>query len=80
MKITNSETIKMEVNDVLGMEAINTVQNMLNDICCNLGELSAYDLINGYNVISNEDINTAMMVIDSLLITNNLEWTVKRKK
>ena len=79
MKITKNEAIKIEVNDVLGKEAINAVQNMLDDICCSLGELSDYDLINGYNVISNKDIWTALMVMDTLLMSND-EWTVKRKK
>ena len=79
MKITKNEVIKIEVNDVLGKEAINAVQNMLDDICCSLGELSGYDLINGYNVISNKDIWTALMVMDTLLMSND-EWTVKRKK
>lgn len=79
MKITKNEVIKIEVNDVLGKEAINAVQNMLDDICCSLGELSDYDLINGYNVISNKDIWTALMVMDTLLMSND-EWTVKRKK
>ena len=79
MKITKNEVIKIEVNDVLGKEAINAVQNMLDDICCSLGELSDYDLINWYNVISNKDIWTALMVIDTLLMSND-EWTVKRKE
>lgn len=80
MKIIRSEVIRMENNGVLDMEAINKVENMLNDICCSLGELSNYDLINGYNVISSKDICTALMVIDSLLLRDNLEWTVKRKR
>ena len=79
MKITKNEVIKIEVNDVLSKEAINAVQNMLDDICRSLGELSDYDLINGYNVISNKDIWTALMVMDTLLMSND-EWTVKRKE
>lgn len=79
MKITKSEVIGIEINDVVDEDAINRVTNMLNDICCNLGELSDYDLISGYNVISSKDICTALMVIDALLMDND-EWTVKRKK
>ena len=79
MKITKNDVIKIEVNDVLSKEAINAVQNMLDDICRSLGELSDYDLINGYNVISNKDIWTALMVMDTLLMSND-EWTVKRKE
>ena len=80
MEIIRSEVIKIKVNDVADEDAIYKVENMLNDICCDLGELSDYELINGYNVISSEDINTALMVFDSLLMRDNLEWTVKRKK
>ena len=70
----------MEVDDVLDEDAINRVANMLNDICCSLGELSNYDLINGYNVISNKDIWTALMVIDALLVMDRDDWTVNRKE
>ena len=80
MKITKSEVIRMEVDDVLDEDAINRVANMLNDICCSLGELSNYDLINGYNVISNKDIWTALMVIDALLMMDRDDWTVNRKE
>ena len=80
MKITKSEVIRMEVDDVLDEDAINRVANMLNDICCSLGELSNYDLINGYNVISNKDIWTALMVIDALLVMDRDDWTVNRKE
>lgn len=80
MKITKSEVIRMEIDNVPDEDAINRVMNMLNDICCSLGELSNYDLINGYNVISSKDICTALMVIDSLLLRDNLEWIVKRKE
>lgn len=79
MKIIKSEVIRTEIDNVLDEEAINIVMDMLNDICRSLGELSDYDLINGYNVISNKDICTALMVMDTLLMSNN-EWTVKRKK
>lgn len=79
MKIIKSEAIRTEIDNVLDEEAINIVMDMLNDICRSLGELSDYDLINGYNVISNKDICTALMVMDTLLMSNN-EWTVKRKK
>ena len=79
MKITKSEVIGIEINDVVDEDAINRVMNMLNDICSSLGELSEYDLINGYNVVSNKDIWTALMVIDTLLMGND-EWTVKRKE
>lgn len=79
MKITKSEVIRMEIDNVPDEEAIDRVTNMLNDICSSLGELSNYDLINGHNVVSNEDIWTALMVIDSLLM-GNVEWTVKRKE
>lgn len=80
MEIIRNEVIRIEINNLADEDAINTVENMLNDICCNLGELSDYDLINGYNVISSKDICTALMVIDSLLLRDNLEWTVKRKR
>ena len=80
MKIIKSEVIRTEIDNVPDEDAINRVTNMLNDICCNLGELSDYDLSNGYNVISSKDICTALMVIDSLLLRDNLEWTVKRKR
>lgn len=80
MKITKSEVIRMEIDNMTDKDAILIVENMLDDICCNLGELSNYDLINGYNVISSKDICTALMVIDSLLLRDNLEWTVKRKE
>lgn len=79
MKITKSEVIRMEIDNVPDEEAIDRVTNMLNDICSSLGELSNYDLINGHNIVSNEDIWTALMVIDSLLM-GNVEWTVKRKE
>lgn len=79
MKITKREIIKMEVDDVLDMKTINEVENMLNDISCSLGELSDYELINEYNVISSKDICTALMVIDLLLMRDNLEWTVEQK-
>lgn len=79
MKITKSEVIRMEIDNVPDEEAIDRVTNMLNDICSSLGELSNYDLINGHNVVSNKDIWTALMVIDSLLM-GNVEWTVKRKE
>ena len=79
MKITKSEVIGIEINDVVDEDAINRVANMLNDICCSLGEQSNYDLICGYNAISSKDICTALMVIDSLLMDND-EWTVKRKE
>lgn len=79
MKITKSEVIRTEIDNVPDEDAINRVMNMLNDICCSLGELSEYDLINGYNVISNKDIWTALMVMDTLLMGND-EWTVKRKE
>lgn len=79
MKITKSEIIRMEIDNVPDEDAIDRVTNMLNDICSSLGELSNYDLINGYNVVSNKDIWTALMVIDSLLM-GNVEWTVKRKE
>ena len=79
MKITKSEVIRTEIDNVSDEDAINRVMNMLNDICCSLGELSDYDLINGYNVISNKDIWTALMVMDTLLMSND-EWTVKRKE
>lgn len=79
MKITKSEVIRMEIDNVPDEDAIDRVTNMLNDICSSLGELSNYDLINGYNVVSNKDIWTALMVIDSLLM-GNVEWTVKRKE
>lgn len=79
MKITKSEVIRMEIDNVPDEDAIDRVTNMLNDICSSLGELSNYDLINGHNVVSNKDIWTALMVIDSLLM-GNVEWTVKRKE
>lgn len=79
MKITKSEVIRTEIDNVPDEDAINRVTNMLNDICGSLGELSEYDLINGYNVVSNKDIWTALMVIDTLLMGND-EWTVKRKE
>ena len=79
MKITKSEVIGIEINDVVDEDAINRVANMLNDIYCSLGEQSNYDLISGYNAISSKDICTALMVIDSLLMDND-EWTVKRKE
>ena len=79
MKIIKSEVIRTEIDNVPDEDAINRVMNMLNDICCSLGELSNYDLINGYNVISNKDIWTALMVIDTLLMGND-EWTVERKE
>ena len=79
MKIIKSEVIRTEIDNVPDEDAINRVMNMLNDICCSLGELSDYDLINGYNVISNKDIWTALMVIDTLLMGND-EWTVERKE
>ncbi len=79
MKITKSEVIRTEIDNVPDEDAINRVTNMLNDICRSLGELSDYDLINGYNVVSNKDIWTALMVIDTLLMGND-EWTVKRKE
>ena len=85
MKITKNEVIKMEIDDMLDTDALNRVENMLNDICCSLGEQSNYDLINmnGCNVISNKDIRTALMVIDALLLVDYhdvYEWTVKRKE
>ena len=80
MKITKREIIKMEVDDVLDEDAINRVANMLNDISCSLGELSDYELINEYNVISSTDIYTALMVIDALLMTDRDDWTVNRKE
>ena len=79
MKITKSEVIRTEIDNVSDEDAINRVTNMLNDICCSLGKLSDYNLINGYNVVSSEDICTALMVIDTLLMSND-EWTVKRKE
>lgn len=79
MKIIRSEVIRTEIDNVPDEDAINRVTNMLNDICSSLGELSDYDLINGYNVVSNKDIWTALMVIDTLLMGND-EWTVKRKE
>ena len=79
MKITKSEIIRTEIDNVPDEDAINRVTNMLNEICSSLGELSDYDLINGYNVVSNKDIWTALMVIDTLLMGND-EWTVKRKE
>ena len=68
-----------KIDNVPDEDEINRVTNMLNDICRSLGELSDYDLINGYNVISNKDIWTALMVMDTLLMGND-EWTVKRKE
>lgn len=79
MKITKSEVIRTEIDNVPDEDAINRVTNMLNDICRSLGELSDYDLINGYNVVSNKDIWTALMIMDTLLMGND-EWTVKRKE
>ena len=85
MKITKNEIIGMEIDDVLDTEALNRVENMLDEICCSLGEQSNYDLINmnGCNVISDKDIRIALMVIDALLLVagshNGYEWTVKRK-
>ena len=79
MKITKSEVIRTEIDNVPDEDAINRVTNMLNDICGSLGELSDYDLINGYNVVSNKDIWTALMVMDTLLMGND-EWTVNRKE
>lgn len=79
MKITKNEIIRTEIDNVVDEDAINRVTNMLNEICCSLGELSEYDLINGYNVVSNKDIWTALMVMDTLLMSND-EWTVKRKE
>ena len=79
MKITKSEVIRIEIDNVPVEDAINRVMNMLNDICSSLGELSNYDLINGYNVVSNKDIWTALMVIDTLLMSND-EWAVERKE
>ena len=79
MKITKSEVIRIEIDNVPDEDAINRVTNMLNDICRSLGELSDYELISGYDVISNKDIDTALMILDSLLM-NNDEWTVNRKE
>lgn len=79
MKITKSEVIRTEIDNVSDEDAINRVTIMLDDICRSLGELSDYELINGYNVVSNNDIWTALMVIDVLLMSND-EWTVKRKE
>lgn len=84
MKITRNEVIKMEIDNMLDTEALNRVENMLNDICYSLGEQSNYDLINmnGCNVISDKDIRIALMVIDAILLvdSNNVcEWRVRRK-
>lgn len=85
MKITRSEIIRMEIDDMLDTDALNRVENILNDICCSLGEQSNYNLINRNrcNVISSENIRTALMVIDALLLVDHLDaydWIVERKE
>ena len=84
MEITRKEVIKMELNGVLDMEALNRVDNMLKTICYSLGEESDYDLINMNinNVMSSKDIYVALDVINALLFMDNYdanEWRVERK-
>ena len=84
MKFTKNEIIRMEVDDMLDTDALNRVEDMLNDMHCSLGEQSYYELISttGDNVISSKDICTALMVIDALLLVdyhNAYEWRVERK-
>ena len=84
MEITRNEVIRMELNGVLDMEALNRVDNMLKTICYSLGEESDYDLINMNinNVMSSKDIYVALDVINALLFMNNYdanEWRVERK-
>ena len=84
MEITRKEVIRMELNGVLDMEALNRVDNMLKTICYSLGEESDYDLINMNinNVMSSKDIYVALDVINALLFMDNYdanEWRVERK-
>ena len=82
MKITKSEIIRTEIDNVPDEDAINRVTNMLNDICRSLGELSDYDLINGYNVISNKDIKNAtsrLNYLSKMIINNIYNYTLIKK-
>ena len=85
MEITRNEVIRMELNGVLDMEALNRVDNMLKTICYSLGEESDYDLINMNinNVMSSKDIYVALDVINALRFMDNYEaneWRVERKE
>ena len=85
MEITRKEVIRMELNGVLDMEALNRVDNMLKTICYSLGEESDYDLINMNinNVMSSKDIYVALDIINALRFMDNYEaneWRVERKE